>query len=387
MNPLLMLLAALTLPLLPRASTVAQCIGSLAHDLNLNVQASAANLQEVDYAQHFRVFTGDGEPVSLQDVVRAMAQADAVLVGESHTDPVGHWVQIQLLREALAANRAADQSGALRRLALSLEMFERDVQDIVDEYLQDLITEEQFKSSARPWEYYDFDYRPIVELAKEAGIPVIAANAPRRYVNRVTRLGRDALNELPTRARDFLPPLPYPQPTAAYREEWLALMAEMPMERQCEVPAAEAQGAGAGAGHAAVDPPRVERPVHPPEESPAGEAPSHRAAFMENGLQAQALWDASMAHAITTFLDQNPGALVLHMVGGFHVENHTGIPEQVQHYRPGTRSLVVSMEIADDFRSFDPAEHTGRGDFVILTDKSLDQEYARYCAPQESGGE
>ena len=107
---------------------------------------------------------------------------------------------------------------------------------------------------------------------------------------------------------------------------------------------------------------------------------------MENGLRAQTLWDASMAHAITTYLETSPGALVLHMVGGFHVENFTGIPEKVQHYRPGTRSLVVSMDSADDFRSFDPAEHTGRGDFVILTDKRLDLEYARYCVEEEGVG-
>ncbi|KPK64939.1 MAG: hypothetical protein AMS21_06120 [Gemmatimonas sp. SG8_38_2] len=64
------------------------------------------------------------------------------------------------------------------------------------------------------------------------------------------------------------------------------------------------------------------------------------------------------------------------------MENHTGIPEQLEHYRPGTRSLVISMEMADDFRSFDPAEHAGLGDFVILTDKSLDLDYARNCAGQ-----
>jgi uncharacterized iron-regulated protein len=105
---------------------------------------------------------------------------------------------------------------------------------------------------------------------------------------------------------------------------------------------------------------------------------------MENALHAQTLWDASMAHSITTFLQANPGALVVHMVGGFHVQNHTGIPEQVQFYRPGTRSLVVHMEMAEDFASFDPEEHAGRGDFVILTDKSLDLNYARNCG-EEAG--
>jgi len=360
MNRSSILLAALTFLLIGRVSVVAQ---------------------DIDYAQHFRIFTAEGEPASLDDIVRATADVDAVLVGETHTDPVGHWIQAELLRRALASARVGAESGALRPVALSMEMFERDVQGIVDEYLQGLITEDQFKDNARSWEYYDADYRPMVEMAREAGIPVIAANAPRRYANRVTRLGRDALYDLPPRARSVLPPLPYPPPTDTYREEWLALMREMPMERVCEPPTTET----VEEDHAVVEPHAVEQPDRPAEESPHAAPPSHMASFMENGLQAQALWDASMAYAITTFLEVQPGALVLHMVGSFHVENHTGIPEQVQHYRPGTRSLVVSMDIVDDFRSFDPEKHAGRGDFVILTDKSLDLDYTRNCTEEEEG--
>jgi hypothetical protein len=86
-----------------------------------------------------------------------------------------------------------------------------------------------------------------------------------------------------------------------------------------------------------------------------------------------------MALSLTNYLGDNPGGLVLHMVGGFHVENFTGIPEKVQDYRPGTRSLVVSLEPADDFATFDPAKHAGQGNFVILTDRSLDLYVARNC--------
>lgn len=361
MNRSLLPFASLASLLLASASISTQVIGSPAH------LQDAARSQDTDYPNHFRVFTGEGEPAGLEDIVRAMADADAVLVGEGHTDPVGHWIEAKLVRDALAATKTGDASGALRPMALSLEMFERDVQNVLDEYLHDLITEDQFKDDSRPWEHYDEDYRPMVEAAKEAGIPVIAANAPRRYVNRVTRLGRDALNELPPSARRFLPPLPYPQPSDTYREQWLSLMRKMPMERRCEPPGAEAE-------------------EEPEEESPHAETPMHMGSFMENGVHAQALWDASMAYAITTFLEKNPGALVLHMVGGFHVERFTGIPEQIQYYRPGTRSIVVAMELADDFETFEPAEHGGLGDFVILTDKSLDLDYERNCAGTEGAG-
>ena len=119
---------------------------------------------------------------------------------------------------------------------------------------------------------------------------------------------------------------------------------------------------------------------------PAG-MPSHGGSFMENGLQAQTLWDASMAHTITTFLEMNPGALVLHMVGGFHVKNFTGTPEKVEFYRPGTRRMVVHMETAEDFTVFDAEEHAGRGDFVILTDEALDLNYQRNCVDQEGGSQ
>ena len=36
---------------------------------------------------------------------------------------------------------------------------------------------------ARPWPNYDTDYRPMVQVAKHEGLPVICANAPRRYVS------------------------------------------------------------------------------------------------------------------------------------------------------------------------------------------------------------
>jgi uncharacterized iron-regulated protein len=331
--------------------------------------------QDVDYTQHFQVFTGQGEPATLADIAAAMATVDVVFVGETHTDPVGHWLEAQLFEKALASARTGEASGTLRGVALSMEMFQRDVQSILDEYLQDFITEDQFKASARPWEYYDDDYRAMVEAAKQVGVPVIAANAPRRYVNRVSRLGREALFDLPARARSVLPPLPYPQPSDTYRAEWMALMAEMPMQRQCDPPGVETEEEG----HA------VEQPHEPAEAPPVAAMPSHMGSFMENGLQAQSLWDASMAYAITTFLETHPGSLVFHVVGGFHVRNSTGTPEQVRYYRPRTRSLVVSMELAENFRTFDRDEHAGRGDFVILTDESLDLDYERNCTEEEGG--
>ena len=146
-----------------------------------------------------------------------------VFLGESHDDPTGHLLELEILR------RMKEQGPVL----LSLEMFETDVQPVVDEYLSGLITEEHLRASGRAWKNYKTDYRAMVEFAKEHHLPVVAANAPRRYVNRVSRLGAPALSELPAGAKAILPPLPYPR--GCFGTLWQ------------QVPRADAQDAGRAA--------------------------------------------------------------------------------------------------------------------------------------------
>ncbi len=261
----------------------------------------------------FVVYTAAGERASVEAIVAAMAEHEVVFVGEEHDDPVTHRVQALLLERAFAAY------GTDRPVVVSLEMFERDVQYIVDEYLDGLITEEHFLRSVRPWGNYDPDYRPLVEFARVHELPVVAANAPRRYVNRASRLGRESLDVLGSEVRRFLPPLPYPEASADYRAEWDALM---------------------------------------------GPAMAH---MTGTPLDGQTLWDASMGHAVATALEVRPGALVLHMAGGFHVENGTGTPEALQHYRTGTRALVVAARPAADPARWEADRFEGLGDFVVIT--------------------
>jgi heme-binding uptake protein ChaN (Tiki superfamily) len=90
-----------------------------------------------------------------------------------------------------------------------------------------------------------------------------------------------------------------------------------------------------------------------------------------HGVEAQSLWDATMAWSIAEQLKRQPGALVVHVNGGFHSEERLGIPEHLVRYRPGTTFLVVTMVSEKSFPGFDKAELAGRGDFVIVTDPSL----------------
>ena len=166
----------------------------------------------------FRAFDAKGNPATIDQIITAIGENEAIFLGEQHDDAVGHAVQMEIFKRAVA------KYSADRRIALSLEMFERDVQIVLNEYLSGLITEPQFMSSSRPWGNYKTDYRPLIELAKEKKLPVIAANAPRRYVNMVSRGGRYALTGLTKEAKKWIAPLPYGEPSDAYAKKFKAYM-------------------------------------------------------------------------------------------------------------------------------------------------------------------
>jgi uncharacterized iron-regulated protein len=276
-----------------------------------------ANINEANY----RIYDKQGNASSLEKIIESLKDADVVFLGENHDDATAHYLQNEIFR------RAFEKHGKERAIALSLEMFERDVQTVVDEYLKDLISENHFLLSARAWGNYKTDYKPLVDFAKTNKLEVIAANAPRRYVNMVSRSGRESLNQLSPEARRWLAPLPYGEASDAYAKKFNALMGQNSDS------------------------------MTPVKHSPA--------------LNAQALWDATMAFSIAEYLKRAKNPLVVHLNGAFHTENRLGTPEHLLKYAPKTRFLVVTMRYEENFTDFDKTKHTDSGDFVILTDAKL----------------
>jgi len=136
-----------------------------------------------------RVFdTGRKTFADLEAMLADLTYADVVFVGEQHDDPNSHRLELAVL-EGLARRRGA--------IILSLEMFERDVQTILDDYLADRITEEAFLKQSRPWPRYQTDYRPLVEFAKARGWTVVAGNVPRPTASAISRTGLEHLQSLP----------------------------------------------------------------------------------------------------------------------------------------------------------------------------------------------
>lgn len=125
------------------------------------------------------------------DAVRAaIADARFALFGEIHDNPRHHTLQAHLLESSVAAGRMP---------AVVLEMLPRDLQPRLDAYLGKADASADGFGAALGWDdlgWPDYAiYRPILEVALAASLPVIAGDTPRDERRSVARGGVDVLGE------------------------------------------------------------------------------------------------------------------------------------------------------------------------------------------------
>ncbi|MEK6234352.1 MAG: ChaN family lipoprotein, partial [Planctomycetales bacterium] len=127
----------------------------------------------------YRVYSqASGDAVALDAMADDLARRDVVFLGEDHSNPVGHRLELESLT-ALHKRRPD--------VVLSMEMFERDAQGVLDDYLRDRVDEKTFLKHARPWRDYQKYYRPLIEFAKMNKLDVVAANVPTLISRRVAK--------------------------------------------------------------------------------------------------------------------------------------------------------------------------------------------------------
>jgi uncharacterized iron-regulated protein len=280
--------------------------------------------------KQYRIYNSTGQAVSIDRIVCLIERVHVVFMGEMHNDPVAHYLQNVILQKTTDRYWKNANSSKRRQIVLSMEMFARDVQMILDEYLMNIINEYHFLSCVRPWHNYVQDYHPLVKYAKKNNLKVLAANAPRRYVHRVAQKGKPALNDLSTIAKTWIAPLPIKPPSEKMKKDFQALQ-----DKDWQMKSA----------HKTI---------------------SGRSHF----LDAQNLWDATMAYSIHEELSNTPGALILHLNGYFHTMSGSGIPEHLIHYRPDVRMIVINIVRNDSFPKFHP-QLKDSADFIIITDPKI----------------
>ena len=268
------------------------------------------------YDTRLRSFT------DFETMLADLGRADVVLVGEKHDDPNTHRIEGAVL------------AGLLRRrvpVTLSLEMFERDVQPMLDGYLAGSMTEEAFLGASRPWPRYGTDYRPLVELAKAHRWPVVASNVPRRLASEIAKSGKGALDLLAPAdrahaARDLQ------CPRDAYYDRFATQMASHPNP---------------------------------------GADPKAAAETTERAYWSQCVKDETMAESIATSFERATAPrTIVHYSGAFHSDFGAGTAERVRRRLPGRRVAILAVLPVDNLDTLAPGdEDRKRADYLIYTVK------------------
>lgn len=254
------------------------------------------------------VFAADGRPATVAGIAAQLSDTDFIAFGELHHHVVGSRYELELLAAL------AEQD---RPIALAMEFFEAHTQADLDAYLAGQIDQAELVERTERDEHYAASHGPLIELCRDKGIPVIAANAPRRLVTAYRKAGD----------------VPY--------DEWLATLSEEDrafMPRQTELPADEFR-----------------------ERFMKLMGPKRGPAFFKS----MALWNDAMAESAAEFREAHPEHRVMLVVGGFHVAHHLGTITQYEKRRPDDDVAVVLMQAVEKGPLGFGPEDEGEGDFIL----------------------
>lgn len=251
--------------------------------------------------------------VNVKRVAQTLSTYDAVLFGEYHDQKALHIAEKNLLEQLYNSKKGS--------LILSMEMFERDVQPLVNEYLSDTITEEAFLKQARPWPNYRESYRPLVEFAKKHSLPIIAANIPRYLAARYAKTGM--LSDLNDTEKSYLPGQ-HSFPDGAYKERFFTTL---------------------GSANSMNIPQQRLLPMY----------------------KAQCLKDDTMAESIFHAWKNTPQRLIFHVQGEFHGSYNLGTAEKLQKLSPTLQIAVLTPLDRRDFEN--GTDYSNHGRYLVLFDR------------------
>ncbi|MCI1753831.1 MAG: ChaN family lipoprotein [Flavobacteriales bacterium] len=260
----------------------------------------------------YALFNAEGKSISHKKFLHAVDDADVILFGEQHNNSIAHWLELVVARDLAARGP----------LVLGAEMIEADDQNALDRYLRGEIDQDAFDTLTRLWPNYASDYAPLVDLAKEKGLPFIATNVPRRYARAVSKGGFEALDTVPEAERQWIAPLPID--FDASLPQYVNMLTML-------------------GDHGTPD-----------------------------VVKAQALKDATMAWSIAQHVRK--GVRFLHFNGSYHSDFHAGIMWYLQRSQPDLKVVTIATVVQGQVAKLD-AEHRGQADVILCVDADIPGSY------------
>lgn len=251
----------------------------------------------------YQFYNKRGNTISTHQLIKELADYDVVFFGENHNNSINHWLQLKIT-EGLYQEKKGE-------IMLGAEMFERDNQRLLNQYLSGKLDAKTFKDSARLWNNYTTDYKPLVDWSKSKKLNFIATNIPRRYASQTSKKGLESLYRLPEKEKAFIAQLPIIV--------------------------------------------TLDTPGYPEMKKMMGD--HAEGTQVMNFIAAQAIKDATMAESILKNIQ--PGKTFIHYNGNYHTKEFGGIYWYVKQKNPNLKMAVISV-----FESKDPELKIPEKDYI-----------------------
>jgi uncharacterized iron-regulated protein len=229
-----------------------------------------------------------------------------IYIGESHTNYEDHQLQLEIIRALYEHDP---------RLAIGMEMFTRPKQSVLDRYIAGELDEKSFLKESHYFKAWRYDYRlyrEIINFASHNHLPLIALNLEKNIVRQVFKDGGP--NSLDAEETNLLP-TDRKLDDPGYRER---------IETAFMMHAGQEQNGG-----------------------------------FSGFLQAQALWDETMAETIVEYVKAQPDERLVIIAGRGHVDKINAIPPRVARRLPVSQAVVVN--------SVGSASESESADFVFFS--------------------
>ncbi len=277
-----------------------------------------ANLTFSQGKPAYQLFNNKGKIADYDKMIKDLAKSDMVFFGEYHTNPISHWMQIEMAKSFYEIKG--------EKLFFGAEMFENGNQLVMNEYLAGFYEEKKMMPEmTQMWGNYKTDYKPLVEFAKEKNLRFIATNIPRRYASMINKGGMDALKKLSPEALAMIGP-----DLEKYFDPTVKAYAEM-----------------------------------------ASKMGDHVPPNMLNIQTAQAAKDATMAHfSLKNF---KKGDLLFHMDGSYHSNNDQGIIWWINKIQLGLDIKSVTTVMQSEWDEMTKEEKEAIAEYIIVVADNMTQ--------------
>lgn len=235
---------------------------------------------------HGNIWNSKGEKSDYESLIKGLLTQKVILLGENHGLKTHQNQHLQILNSLRDAGL---------RVHVALEFFSYPNQSDVDQYRLGHLSEAEFLKKLQ-WQSpsYDFYRDQALFPRMDRGERTWAINAPRSLTGQVARVGVQGLS---ADLKSMLPP-DFQLGRESYRKRFIELL---------------------GGEHFA-DPQVAQR-----------------------YFEAQSVWDDTMAWKIQNILVQNPQAVVVVIVGEFHVQYGGGLPDRLR--SRGVENVAVVSQV------------------------------------------